>query len=819
MNVRERIYLNSGWLFDHVWRPEMAQMACMEDNLKRVRLPHTNREIPLNYGNEEDYQEVCGYRRHLNADKAWEGKKVTVTFEGAAHEATLFVNGKRILIHRCGYTAFSADIQDYLVYGGDNILCVRLDTRETLDVPPFGNVIDYLTFGGLYREVYLEIHEKISLEDVFCMSEAIEGDRARMFALVTCGGKKDVLPEGLSLHVEGSLSDTAFNRGHAVKREENLCFFRDYLDIKGHRMRFHIPVTGFKLWSPEEPYLYDITFSLWQDRTLLDRRTVRMGFREAVFMEEGFFLNGRPYKIRGLDRHQMYPYVGYAMPASIQKTDADIMKYELALNAVRTSHYPQSHHFIDRCDEIGLLVFMEFPGWQHIGGASWQKQAEQNVREMIRQYRNHTSIILWGVRINESPDNDALYTNTNKIAHALDPFRPTGGVRNFAKSSFLEDVYTYNDFVHNGTNQGAEPKSKITSDMSKAYLVTEYCGHMYPTKPYDDEPHRISHARRHATVLNAVNQEYNIAGSFGWCFADYNTHHEFGSGDGVCYHGVMDMFRNPKLAAYVYKSQRDPEEGAVLKVGSTMDIGDYPAGCLSEVDIYTNADEVVFYKDDEAIISVKAADSPYTHLAHGPIVMDDFVGNQLVAKEGMTENRARDVKELFKAISRYGVDNIPLKERMKAFRLVTFGDMTFDEGVRLFGKYVANWGGKRPSYRFEARVDNKTVAVVKREPVKSIHLRAITDTVSPLVEGNSYDVRAVRLRMEDQNGNVLPYYQEPVKIRLSGVGTLIGPDVISLKGGMGGFYIKTAVQAGSIHVTLGGSGFEPVSLSFTVICR
>lgn len=186
----------------------------------------------------------------------------------------------------------------------------------------------------------------------------------------------------------------------------------------------------------------------------MDEKVVTTGFRSAVFRADGFYLNGRKVKLRGLNRHQSYPYVGYAMPESMQKNDADILKYELGVNAVRTSHYPQSHYFLERCDEIGLLVFTEMPGWQHIGDEVWKEQAVENVGEMVTQYRNHTSIILWGVRINESADDDAFYTKTNALAHELDPTRPTGGVRAHKKSSLLEDVYTYNDFVHSGRNPG-----------------------------------------------------------------------------------------------------------------------------------------------------------------------------------------------------------------------------------------------------------------------------------------------------------------------------------------------------------------------------
>src|SRR5699024_3613449 len=137
----------------------------------------------------------------------------------------------------------------------------------------------------------------------------------------------------------------------------------------------------------------------------------------------------RRVKLVGLNRHQAYPYVGYAMPQRVQEKDAEILKYELGLNIVRTSHYPQSVHFLRKCDEIGLLVFEEIPGWQHIGDEAWQAESIKNVEEMIKRDYNRPSIVLWGVRINESQDSHDFYVKTNAMAKSLDPIRQTGGVR------------------------------------------------------------------------------------------------------------------------------------------------------------------------------------------------------------------------------------------------------------------------------------------------------------------------------------------------------------------------------------------------------
>ena len=532
---------------------------------------------------------------------------------------------------------------------------------------------------------------------------------------------------------------------------------------------------------------------LLQNGNILDENVTLFGFRTAVFLKDGFYLNGRKVKLRGLNRHQSYPYVGYAMPESMQKLDADILKNELGVNAVRTSHYPQSQYFMERCDEIGLLVFTEIPGWQHIGDENWKKQAVENVKDMVLQYRNHPSVILWGVRINESGDDDALYRETNRMAHELDQTRQTGGVRAHKKSSLLEDVYTYNDFSHNGTNHGCEKKSAVTSDNDKPYLISEYNGHMYPTKSYDWEEHRVWHAMRHASVLDAVAREADIAGSFGWCMFDYNTHKDFGSGDRICYHGVMDMFRNPKLAAAVYACQQDKEP--VLELSSSMDIGEHPGCNRGTIWIFTNADSVRMYKNDRFIKEYDTSGSPYKNLLHGPIALDDFIGDAIAEGEQFKPAQEREVKYILNAAARYGLSDLPKRVYLAALKLILIYHMKPTDAVALYNRYIGDWGGTSTSYRFEALKDGKVVKTVRKEPVTSMHLYAKADHQS-LFEEHTYDAAEIRIRALDQNNNIVNFYQEPVVLSAEGPIAIIGPKIISLQGGMGGAYIKTTGEEG-----------------------
>jgi beta-galactosidase len=497
----------------------------------------------------------------------------------------------------------------------------------------------------------------------------------------------------------------------------------------------------------------------------------------------------------------------------MQEMDADVLKYELGLNTVRTSHYPQSHYFIDRCDEIGLLVITEIPGWQHIGDEAWQDQAVKNVEEMILQYRNHPSIILWGVRINESRDNEELYTKTNALAHQLDPTRQTGGVRNFVKSQLLEDVYTFNDFIHDGKKPGCTPKAIVTPDVDKPYMVTEYNGHMYPTKSFDCEEHRVEHALRHATVLNAVASHTDIAGSCGWCMSDYNTHKDFGSGDRICYHGVTDMFRNPKLAAAVYSSQGSEP---VLEISSSMDIGEHPACIKGDIWAFTNADSIKMYKNDRFITEYKSTyNKLFRYMNHSPILIDDFVGNAIVENEGLKPHQARLLKEIVNYIARNGYGKLPLRILLKAAQCMLIYGMKYNDIVDFYTKHGGDWGGVSTVYRFDAVMDGRVVASVKKAPMTKASLRA-NAYKTKLVEDRSYDVAAIRISAVDENGNTLVFSNEPVSVSIDGPLQVVGPEVVSLRGGMAGVYVKTMGEAGNATVTLSSPSLGEVAIDFEI---
>ncbi|MCF0136893.1 MAG: glycoside hydrolase family 2 protein [Oscillospiraceae bacterium] len=751
---------NNDWLFTETFDGGF-------DNACAVRLPHTAREIPYNYPDCRTYQMVCGYKKTFYAESSWKGGRILLSFDGAAHDASVFCNGHLSARHSCGYTAFTADITEHIKFGAENEITVRLDTRESLNIPPFGFVVDYLCYGGLYREVTLQIRPEVYIKDVLIENTSLRG-----------------------IHVTVNISSPV-----SAGRLRT-----DFLDRDGRLLTsaegrdFDCSFPDAKPWTPDSPMLITARTVLLSDSgEVTDIKETRLGLRTAVFENDGFRLNGKKLKLRGLNRHQSYPYMGYAMPESIQRYDAEILKNELGVNYVRTSHYPQSQHFLDACDELGLLVFTEIPGWQHIGDEDWQKQAVENTREMVMQYMHHPSVVLWGVRINESPDCDSLYSRTNAVAHELDGNRQTSGVRCIEKSRLLEDVYAFNDFSHTGNNAGLKKKASVTSKKSKPYIVSECNGHMFPSKTFDNEQHRLDHALRHARVLDAMYADDEICGISPWCMFDYNTHKDFGSGDGICYHGVMDMFRNPKLASAVYASQSD--RSPCCEVSSSMDIGEHPAGNIGKVYVFTNADSVKLYKNGVFVREFFPCRDEFPALPHPPVVIDDFIGGMLLTEEKYDRRTAAGVKYLLDALARLGPSGLRPLHYARFAKLMLLKGFKISDAYRLYGKYVSNWGGEATFWRFDAV---KCGAVVKSVLKKPCERAALEVQVSSrlLREGSTYDAAAVRIRAADENGNLLPYYQEPIILKTEGEIELIGPDIIPLRGGYGGTYVRTTGKPG-----------------------
>ncbi len=593
--ARRILPMNRNWLFGGPSRPGAMNANFDDSGFTKVTLPHANAVLPWHSFDESAYTFVSIYRRHFRLPETLRGMRIFADFEGAMTATKAALNGQPLGEYLGGYTPFSFELTPHLNWTGDNVLAAEVDSTERPDIPPFGGNIDFLTFGGIYREVSLRAVPPSHIADVFVQTfDCLSRPRLEVLCSIVPDGR------GGTLRVE------------LRRRGETLCAATRAYDPDASEIAVGLDdIQGVELWSPDKPVLYDLVCRLMPDGAPEDEYETRFGFREARFTPDGFMLNGAPLKIRGLNRHQTYPYTSGAMPRRVQRRDAQILKHELKVNLVRTSHYPQSRHFLDACDELGLLVLEEIPGWQHIGDGPWQDIAVRNVEEMIRRDRNRPSVVLWGVRINESQDSHDFYLRTNEAARRLDPTRQTGGIRYIYDSERLEDVFTMNDFDF-----------PLRPPNHPLYLNTEFNGHMFSTKRFDQVERVAEHVLRHARVHNQLASDARYAGGIGWCAFDYNTHANFGSGDRICHHGVSDIFRIPKAAAGFYRSQCDPAEEVVLEPGFHWSSGDRSgAAGLGIVPVCSNCERLEYFiggeKRGEALPS-----KDYGYLRHPPFLID-----------------------------------------------------------------------------------------------------------------------------------------------------------------------------------------------------
>ncbi|MDR3699794.1 MAG: glycoside hydrolase family 2 TIM barrel-domain containing protein [Candidatus Sulfopaludibacter sp.] len=703
-----RVYsLNRNWLFGGKMSAGADAPGFDDTRFRRVTLPHTNVELPWHSFDDKAYEFVSIYRRHFRAPAAWHGKRVFVDFGGAMTAAKVTINGHGFEEYRGGYTPFSFELTPHLKYGVDNLLAVELDSTERADIPPFGGTIDYLTFGGIYRDVELRVVPQTHLANLFAKPvRVLESGRAVVARCYLEGPLTQPVTITAELR-DGDRVVKSASRTASAPAEYHDIMLEDLGDIQ--------------LWSLVRPKLYQVTARLDNG----DRLAARTGFREARFTDKGFFLNGEHVKLRGLNRHQTYPYTGGAMPARVQAADARVLRKELKCNIVRTSHYPQSPAFLDACDELGLLALEEIPGWQHIGDQAWQDLAVDNTARMIRRDWNHPSIVLWGVRINESPDNHAFYTRTNEVAHKLDDSRQTGGIRNRYDSELLEDVFTMNDFGF-----------PLRPPNHPMYLNTEFNGHMFSTKRFDQVDRVAEHTIRHVRVHNQLASADGYAGGIAWCAFDYASHRYFGSGDRICYHGVSDIFRLPKPAAGFYKSQCDPAEEVVIEPGFFYAWGDRGGGNgPGMVPICSNCDHLKIYYNGKLRLELDPDRTGYPHLKYPP-----FLAN------------------------------------LTNLSFATWGDLKI-EGY-LAGKLAAT-----KSLSGEGTDD---VLVVKPDDLE--------------LNGDGRDATRVVLAATDRFGNPRPFASGAIQLSVSGPGEIIGENPFSLSGGAGAVWVKAKDAPGTIRL-------------------
>ena len=767
--------LNFGWSFIDDYKEEYLEK--LPENKTTIDIPHSAIKVPYNYFNELDYQHLFTYEKIFDLEEQLHNRIHILHFAGLMVKAHIYLNGIDLGIHYSGYVPIDIDVTS-AIKQKNNRLLVIVDGSEDENCPPFGYAVDYLTFAGIYREVEIISHLNTYIKDIYTHSD-LEGNFEIKYEKVG----NDEIKVKHSLFFDGEqITDFDEDKGKIID-----------------------PI----LWDLDNPKLYTLR-TLVEVNNEKEEYITRFGIRDAIFKPDGFYLNGKKTKLVGLNRHQGYPIVGYAMPESIQKEDADILK-DIGLNIVRTSHYPQSEHFLNRCDEIGLLVVNEVQGWQFVSEKQeWRDNFMTFLTKMILTERNHPSLIAHGVRIDESIDDHDLYSVANELAHNLDPYRQTLGVRNFKNSELLEDIYAYNDFICSDLKVGLI-NPKHVKHQGKPYLVTEYMGHMDPYKATADLDRKIEVARRHMKVFDDSFKYDKVSGAIGWCFVDYHTHIDFGSGDHICAHGVMDMYRNPKFSSYVYQSQR--EDKPILEVLSNIKPGDVAEAVYGDIYVATNCDYVSLYKNDEYVGDFYPNKKEYKYVKHPLILIDDIVGKTFKEERFQEKHWAR-MGKTFSYYAIHGFNKMKLKDSLFLGRMMLKYKMKYDDLVYYWNKHVASWGGIAKKWTFKGYKDNKEVIVKEIGPSKVFDLKVETNRTT-LESRDTYDVTRVKVSHVDEYDSLMYYSQRIINIKTEGAIALIGDENQTLLGGQLSIYVRSK-EKGQGKLTLKMDNIEKV-IEFEVI--
>jgi len=782
--MREILNLNSGWRFSPDFRPEYTHPDFKDTAFKLVDLPHTIATVSEGYVNERMFKRVTCYRKMFILPEEMKKRRLILHFEGVASCAATFVNGKPVCAHKGGFTPFSCDITNEIseyIKGGDNLITVVVDSTEREDTSPFGGSCDMLYYGGLYREVRLEAVDDYYVIDTFARTKKTEdGWLLEVDGQISAGGAKATL----------SLFDGDDKIAEDEFECENDCFSRQ-LALGA----------SIKTWDIDSPKLYKLVVNLDSG----DEFERMIGFRTIEFRPEGFFLNGSRIQLIGLSRNQSYPRAGWAMPASVQRQDADLIK-ELGCNIVRTMHCPPSKHFLDRCDEIGLLVLDEMPGFRYVGNSEWKEAAERNLEELIVRDRNHPSVIMWSTRVEEGADVPDFYARTADIARRLDGTRPITGIRNSSVVEFAEDVFSYNDYTAGG---GIEKKKNIIK-AKVPYLVTGHTGVRYPTKDHDNETVRLEQALRHAKAIDCAYGDPECCGIIGTSLSDINVPKLLGDNDNVCYYGVTGANRVKKLAAYVYQSQTDTVP--VLEISSALSGGCYPNSVCPGFYAFTNCDKINVYRDDKLVGEFAPDRKKYPNMPHPPIYINDLIGGLLVSEEGIDAREASAVKAELLSMQREGIFS-SADVRAKGGMSFSRSKAVLDQAYRLYDKYIANsFGGA--SFRFDGIKGDEVVLSIVREPVARTGL-TVTSSTEELYSNETYDCARIELTAVDQNGNRLYNCFDAVSVECDGSVEVIGSKLFSLSGGAAAFYVRTRGGKGpaKVKITTGSFGKHIVELN------
>ena len=604
---REVYSMNPAWRF-HKGAMEGAETKEFNDkDWTVVSLPDGIEYLPTEASGCINYQGEVWYRKHFTPDAALKGKKLFLHFEAIMGKSKVFVNGKLLTEHFGGYLPVIVDVTDVLDWNGDNVIAVWADNSDDPSYPPgkAQDVLDYTYFGGIYRDCWLIAHNNVFITDPNYENEVAGGG-----LFVAFGKVSDALAEvQLKIHVRNATKNPFSGRVEYMLLQPDgteVARLSDKIQVKAGRattVSDRMPVKQPMLWTPSTPTLYNLLVRvLDKEGNVIDGYRRRIGIRSIEFKgKDGFFLNGRPYgkPLIGANRHQDFAVVGNAVANSIHWRDAKKLK-DVGMEIIRNAHCPQDPAFMDACDELGLFVIVNTPGWQFWNDApEFAQRVYSDIRNVVRRDRNHPSVWLWEPILNETWYPADFAKNTRDIVDAEYPY-PYCYSGSDSEARGHENFPVY--FAHPANMQDASKEI----DPTKTYFtrewgdnVDDWSSHNSPSRVarnWGEQPMRVQ-AQHYACPYYPVTsydvlykQSPQHVGGCLW----HSFDHQRGYHPDPFYGGLMDVFRQPKYSYYMFMAQRpavknDRNAGSGPMVYIAHEMTPFSG---KDVTVYSNCDEV-----------------------------------------------------------------------------------------------------------------------------------------------------------------------------------------------------------------------------------
>lgn len=749
-----KVLFNDNWEFA-ISEATFEQVESISD-WEEVSLPHT--PVITTKVMDGQWQGTCWYKKTFTLPESATNQVQILRFEGAMNVSEFWVNGEKVAMHYGGYLPAVFDFTD-VAKVGENTIYVKLDNTDSkITGPKPMKILDFNMHGGLYRDAFLISKNPLHITDPILADKKASGGIFVTYPEVS----KEAATVRVQTHIQNSDKKArTFTIINEILKDDKVIASqmtkKTTLEAgMDEEVSDEIVLENPDLWSPQTPSLYKVKTKLMVNGKAIDQEITTIGIRHIEFKGLDFYINGEKMFLRGVNRHQEYPYVGYAQGNNADYRDAVKIK-EAGFDYIRLSHYPHSPAFMDACNEIGLLVLDAILGWQYYSRDSlFQQHVFETAHDLVRRDRNHPCVLAWEVSLNESWMDEPFIDRLHSIAHAEYPGDQcyTAGWQEYGYDIYL---------------QARQHRQKHYKTPEKPYNVSEYGDWEYYAQnaglnqdswaDLNEEERTSRQLLQHGekrllqqatNIQEAHNDNFNVpafADGY-WVMWDYNR----GYSADLEASGIGSIDRLPKFSYYFYQSQRDASEVSELyQSGPMVFIASYwQNDSPLNVRIFSNAEEVELFLNGKSMGKQNPdTDKFSTNLNHPPF---------------------------------------------------TFNLKKFEAG----------------EIKAVAYIDGKEVASHSvRTPETPVALDIEIDESGKVPQSGVNDAVFVYASLKDENGTTVPLNNTEVKFSIEGDAQIVNPEAITTEAGIAAALIAIGSTKETISISASAEGLKTASIQIS----